>query len=220
MSYRSTLVLVAALALGACANPPLTPTLSGDPSPNPVASTDAGLNASLGATGTVTYTQVPGVKLPPWPAPTNVADLVKAAHLDQLSSEGSFEHIHQHLDVFYNGKPVTVPAYIGIDPLGNFISPLHTHTDDGVLHIESPTNAVITLGQFFIEWDVPLTGATAYVAGQKVPDPAAVVLTNHQEIAVVFGTPPATIPSTWSGTWPDGTSLAMPSVGPNATPTP
>ncbi|HEY9722064.1 MAG TPA: hypothetical protein V6D47_08620 [Oscillatoriaceae cyanobacterium] len=207
------LLALAALMLGACSvAPPPEEGMSPAPTSSTASSGDTGLSASVGATGTIQYTQVPGVAMPPWPAPTDVSARVKAAKLDELKSEGSFEHIHQHLDVYYNGQPVTVPAFVGIDPNGAFISPLHTHTPDGILHIESPTSAQITLGQFFTEWNVPLTGATAYVAGKQVADPASVVLVDHQEIAVVYGTPPAKIPSAYYGVWPDGTSLAMPPV--------
>ena len=34
---------------------------------------------------------------------------------------------------------------------------LHTHTSDGVIHIESPTQRIYTLGQFFDEWHQPLS---------------------------------------------------------------
>ena len=83
-------------------------------------------------------------------------------------------HVHAHLDVFFNGESVTVPAGIGIDTTNPAvisddqgvglkrecdkpcISPLHTHATDGVLHTETKTPQPNTLGQFFIEWDVRL----------------------------------------------------------------
>jgi hypothetical protein len=83
-------------------------------------------------------------------------------------------HVHAHLDVFFNGDPVTVPGGIGIDtrnpavvsdPQGvgltrecdkPCISPLHTHGTDGVLHTETKTPDPNNLGQFFTEWDVRL----------------------------------------------------------------
>ena len=81
-------------------------------------------------------------------------------------------HVHAHLDVFFNGEQVAVPAGIGIDTTNPAvqadsegvgllrdcakpcISPLHTHATDGVLHTETKTPAPNTLGQFFVEWDV------------------------------------------------------------------
>jgi len=53
---------------------------------------------------------------------------------------------------------------------------LHTHTPDGVIHIESPEPTPFTLGQFFDIWQQPLTAGqvglaqgtiTAYVNGQQ-----------------------------------------------------
>ncbi|HCC38650.1 MAG TPA: hypothetical protein DEQ49_01720, partial [Arthrobacter bacterium] len=38
---------------------------------------------------------------------------IKAAGLDILNAEGTADHYHAHLDVFVDGKPVTVPAEIG-----------------------------------------------------------------------------------------------------------
>jgi hypothetical protein len=103
-----------------------------------------------------------------------------------------------------------LPGYGGINPPCNTpcISPLHTHEADGVLHTESATRKNNELGQLFIEWNVPLsttcvgtycspaTTITWYVDGKKFTgDPTTVSLSNYLEIAVVIGTPPATIPS-------------------------
>lgn len=89
------------------------------------------------------------------------------------------------------------------------ISPLHTHDDTGILHTESPSPVPNRLGQFFIEWGVRLTPACVgsycrpatnikiYVDGRPVAgDPRRIMLTDHEEIAIVIGTPPKTIPST------------------------
>jgi hypothetical protein len=88
------------------------------------------------------------------------------------------------------------------------ISPLHTHDISGVLHTESPTQTDNTLGQLFIEWNVRLTSTcfandcapaepvSIYVAGEKYAgDPTTIPLKDHEEIAVVVGTPPARIPN-------------------------
>jgi hypothetical protein len=140
-------------------------------------------------------------------------------------------HVHAHLDVFVNGKPITVPAGIGIkidDPavrrfneadgsvayggidLCNVpcISPLHTHDASGIIHTESSDARRNTLGEFFIEWGVPLsescvgescspTKIAVYVNGDlHAGDPRAIELTDHEEIAIVIGTPPPQIPKT------------------------
>ena len=66
-------------------------------------------------------------------------------------------HIHQHLDIYVNGKKVTVPALVGIDTAGQFLTQLHTHDTTGILHVESPTKRSFRLGEFFGEWGVRLT---------------------------------------------------------------
>ena len=122
---------------------------------------------------------------------------IRAAGLQAGHAEGTALHIHQHLDVFYNGRPVVVPAGIGLGP--GFYSEVHTHTTSGEIHVESPVVRTFTLGQFFTEWGVPLKGARVYVDGRKALDPEAVVLRDQEEIAVVFGKPPAIIPHVYPG---------------------
>ena len=39
---------------------------------------------------------------------------------------------------------------------GQCIYWLHTHAPDGVIHVESPTERIYTLGDFFDEWHQPL----------------------------------------------------------------
>ena len=118
-----------------------------------------------------------------------------------LGSEGSVEHIHAHLDVIVAGKPVPVPADVGIAPTGQ-LSPLHTHDTTGVVHIESPVKVPFSLGQFFSEWQVSVAadhiGALkvggdnqlhVYVNGKLVSgNPAAIKMNAHDEIAIVYGT--------------------------------
>jgi hypothetical protein len=139
---------------------------------------------------------------PPWTAPKDPSAAIQAAGLPLLTEEGTVEHIHAHLDVIANGRPVSVPADLGIDVTAGRISPLHTHDTTGVIHVESPVKRDFTLGQFFTEWRVSLAanhigGLTvgdgkvfrAYVNGKPVQgDPASLVLHAHDEIALVYGT--------------------------------
>jgi hypothetical protein len=150
---------------------------------------------------------------PPWPAPSDATAAAGKAGLPMLSSEGMAEHIHIHLDVLVDGKPVPVPANIGIDTARRAISPLHTHDDSGVIHVESPVKRDFSLGEFFSEWDVSLSadnigglraadGKTvrAYVNGQpRTGNPAAIIFAQHDEIALVFGPPDSgeKIPATY-----------------------
>ncbi|MBU6429399.1 MAG: hypothetical protein KGR26_10340, partial [Cyanobacteria bacterium REEB65] len=136
---------------------------------------------------------------PPWPRPAGMAQRVAAAGLHEGSMEGMKLHIHQHLDVYYNGQHVTVPALIGIGDNGSFFAELHTHTTSGTLHVESQVIKDFRLGQFFIEWGVPLKGATVYDNGVRVPHPEQLILRDKQEIAILYGRPPAKIPSVYPG---------------------
>lgn len=153
-----------------------------------------------------------------WPAPSDASAQAKAAGLPMLGQEGQVLHIHSHLDVFVDGKAVTVPAEIGIDVPKQQISPLHTHDTTGVVHIESPVKADFTLGQFMTEWNVPISNDVlgslktgggkelhVYVNGkEQTGDPAAIKLGAHEEIAVVYGSPAdkVQVPSTYA--WPEG----------------
>jgi hypothetical protein len=154
---------------------------------------------------------VGGDAAPPWPAPKDAAAAVRAAGLPMLGSEGNVKHIHAHLDVQVDGQAVSVPADIGIDRASGTISPLHTHDATGVIHIESPVKRQFSLGEFFSEWDVSLStdniGALRAADGknlrvfvngtQKTGNPATITFGPHDEIAVIYGTPPPgeTIPS-------------------------
>jgi hypothetical protein len=101
-------------------------------------------------------------------------------------------------------------GYGGISPpcAQPCISPLHTHFTDGVLHTEAKQNQANTLGEFFTEWNVrlgsrcvgrfcrPAVSITIYVDGGATSgDPRAIQLADRREIAIVIGTPPASIPS-------------------------
>jgi len=108
-------------------------------------------------------------------------------------------HVHAHLDMFIDGKPQQVPARIGIMSTPSCLYWLHTHSTDGIIHVESPTTKTFTLGQFLDVWDQTRHDSTvfdslaskpvnAYVNGTKVSgDYRDVQLQSRQEIAVVIG---------------------------------
>ncbi len=50
-------------------------------------------------------------------------------------------HIHVHLSIYVNGKNITIPKGIGIASNGSCFYWLHTHTSDGIIHIEAPQKA-------------------------------------------------------------------------------
>jgi hypothetical protein len=171
--------------------------------PAPAAPADLATVSGVGA-------QLP----PPWPAPADVPGRVKAASLP-LGGMGTAEHYHVHLDVLVNGKAITVPANVGVDQSSGQMSYLHTHTPDGIVHIEAGrAGEPFTLGQLFTEWNVRLTatqlgalktGADStlalYVNGKKVPgDPARLRLRPHQQIALLYGpsSQKVTVPSSYN----------------------
>ena len=69
------------------------------------------------------------------------------------AQEGQRIHIHQHLVVLDHGKPVAIPASIGIPAGKRCIYWVHTHTPDGIIHIEAPLDRSFTLGDFFMIGD-------------------------------------------------------------------
>ncbi|MFF1635135.1 hypothetical protein [Leifsonia sp. NPDC058248] len=155
---------------------------------------------------------------PPWKAPTDPSARAKAAGLQMLSSEGTVEHIHSHLTVTVDGKKVAVPALLGIDESAGSISPLHTHDESGIVHVESPVKASFTLGQVFTEWNVALaTGRigsystadgraiTVFVDGKPYTgDPAAITLADHEDIDIVVTQSGVTASAPAAFTWPAG----------------
>ena len=125
----------------------------------------------------------PGAKLL-YPAPQDVAAQIAAAGLYQMKASSENYHLHMHLEVYKGAQQVIVPGGIGVAPDNSFVSPLHTHTPSGVIHVEAPDPRAITLGQFFTLWGVPLEGAEVIVDDERVADPAAVVFRDYQLITV------------------------------------
>jgi hypothetical protein len=133
-------------------------------------------------------------------------------------------HIHARLVVFDKGAMRSLPGGIGIPgsttrqtaqgPVaagGQCIYWLHTHTSDGVIHIESPTRRVYTLGDFFDEWRQPLSAdqvasvhgkVTAFVNGKPWRrSPRAIPVIPHEDIQFNVGEPaPPLVTINWSQT--------------------
>lgn len=118
-----------------------------------------------------------------------------------LSTEGVLFHIHQHLAIYDHGKSVEVPAGVGIIP-GTCLYWLHTHTPDGIIHVESSRYRDFTLGEFFDVWGEPLTRTSAatarvpqgrlrvYVGGHPYDgDPRTLLLAFHADIVIEAGPP-------------------------------
>jgi hypothetical protein len=139
------------------------------------------------------------------------------------SKEQLAYHIHAHLTVFDNGQARSIPGGIGIPgsqvvqttegPVasgGQCIYWLHTHAPDGVIHVESPTQRIYTLGDFFDEWHQPLSAnqvgdvkgkVSAVVDGKPwTKSIRAIPLDPHQVIQLNVGSPVPFETVNWSGT--------------------
>jgi hypothetical protein len=132
------------------------------------------------------------------------------------TSERVVFHIHAHLAVYADSQPQVVPYGIGIgqpwqiqpSAEGPFVAGgscfhwLHTHTQDGIIHVESPQQRTFTLGEFFAIWGEPLTSnqvgpnegpVIAYVNGERFSgEPGEIPLTAHAliQLDVADTTPP------------------------------
>jgi hypothetical protein len=119
-------------------------------------------------------------------------------------------HVHSHLAVYVDGALRGIPLGIGI-PDAQIVDTtsgpfavgttclywLHTHTADGIIHIEAPAQRSFTLGNFFDIWRQPLSATqvgpaqgkvVAYVNGQPFSgNPASIELGAHTLIQLDVG---------------------------------
>jgi hypothetical protein len=137
----------------------------------------------------------------PWPPEyTHLAQRLGAYNFPQQTDIGY--HVHAELKVYINGKQTTVPANLGIDPQGRFISPIHTHDTSGVVHMESTSYYPFTLGEFINIWGVDFTdqqlgGYKAgngkvlqlWVNGKQVADPVNYKMKAHDIMILGYGKP-------------------------------
>ena len=104
-------------------------------------------------------------------------------------------HIHPRLYLNVDGKPYFVPQNVGIEPdlwkyhtLDQYgmkgMAPLHTHTADGMLHVESTIIRNYTLGEFLDIWGLDLKGKTISVSvdGEPISDYRNHILKDEESI--------------------------------------
>ena len=212
MAIIAVLVVVAAAAIAAALYFALRKSGS-----SASTTTKSGFEMHVDPAQDATYNHLPGVRKTkaPWaPEFAQLDNRLAPLGLKALSSEALVYHIHQHLDMYLNGKPIVVPECIGI--LGCYkhfvyLTELHTHNTDGVIHNESETKRNYTLGQFFSEWGVLLNkqcvgadcqGYKWYVNGKRMTgNPQDIVLKAHLVIVIAIGKQPKHIRSTyaWNG---------------------
>jgi hypothetical protein len=117
-------------------------------------------------------------------------------------------HIHIHLTIYINGQRVTIPKNIGIASDGSCFYWMHTHTSDGIIHIEAPQKqSNLALDDFLTIWHdgfanlnfppelTQSTGWKIYVNGQPFsnivtsPLNTEVPLASHDIVTLEYGTP-------------------------------
>lgn len=137
----------------------------------------------------------------PWkPEYSFLAQRLAAYNFPQQTDIGY--HVHAQLSIYVNGKQTQVPANIGIDPQGRFISPIHTHDTSGVVHMESTKFYPFTLGEFINVWGVFFTnnqlGAykagngnvlQLWVDGKQIQDPVHYQMKAHDVMVLGYGKP-------------------------------
>ena len=157
---------------------------------------------------------LPGILQSPPPWSNNTEQLpARLAQLNLPPLNDTVPQLHHHVElyIYVEAEPVVVPANIGLSERA--ASPLHTHDETGLLHVESADpNFHPVLGQFMDVWGTYFTRTClgdecdqgnrqlrVYVDGQQYTgDPTLVPLTDLSTIAVTFGTPsqlPDPIPS-------------------------
>ncbi|WP_144759227.1 hypothetical protein [Curtobacterium sp. 9128] len=132
---------------------------------------------------------------PTWSRPTDLATRAAAAGLHDVWGQPLAEHIHTHVTITDGDTPVVIPADIGHSDTRRFAAELHTHDTSGIVHVESPERRDFTLGQFFDEWDVPLSAwgvgglhgdLTVWVDGHRYyGNPRSIVLRDLGEVDLV-----------------------------------
>ncbi len=142
-----------------------------------------------------------------------VANGQNVAGISCDAQEGQRLHIHQHLVILDHGKSVPIPQDVGQVPAKRCLYWLHTHTPDGIVHIEAPLDRKFTLGDFFAIWGQPLnrTHAATAVATKAAPmtvwlngkkysgDPRKIAMIAHADIVIQVG-PPYAKPAAFT-TW-------------------
>ena len=129
------------------------------------------------------------------------------AQTDITSMNPMAMHIHPQLSLLVGGNSLIVPAQIGIDPslwkdhtldeLGmqsmpemnmSAMSPIHTHDNSGIIHVESMVNRNYTLGEFLNIWGLNIGDKTVEltVNGKPITDFRNHILLDGEEIRLAI----------------------------------
>lgn len=179
---------------------------------NPSARSATPPNATQAAASTAVAAQTAIAEASQWPAAWAASAPAPTSGgtvdgIPCISRELFGEHIHQHLVFVVDGQVQEPPQYIGINPQQQCIYWLHSHTPDGLIHIEAPAGKTFVLGNYMDMWhastwvdrslleQVVALGAPSlvYLNGQPYHgDPWQIALHNHTRITIEYGQPVAT----------------------------
>ena len=178
-----------------------------------------GVWISGGSTPTATLS-AEGVPIQQVPDLASADTTMSGAPVDGITCQNSFRqtikyHIHTHVTIFVNGHQERIPAGAGIqaprfdehlanglfvdNSFNGCLYVLHVHTNDGIIHVESPHKRAFTLGQFFDIWQQPLSSeqvgpakgaVVAFENGKRfVGSPRDIPLEPGADIQLDVGTP-------------------------------
>jgi hypothetical protein len=166
--------------------------------------------ANASATPAVRPAPTPKTGAAPWPAPPDALRHTRMAGLTPERHEFLQYHVHALLLIYLNGRPVRVPAGIGINihDAGVHSSKLQDGTlgYGGIDECAQPCISPLHTHDDFTEWGValskrciggyctPKSPLAFYVDGKPyTDDPRAITLTDRKVILIVIGTPPKKI---------------------------
>jgi hypothetical protein len=227
MKLRAPAALLLAALIAGCGSSKKTSSTSTSSGSTATSSSSAAASTPASLAGAAAGTIGPeGIPLEGGPllasplttTPGQPVDGIKCSPTEQV-----VYHIHTHLQVYVDGQPRALPPTIGMvkpgyqqTSHGYFFGALgcyywlHVHAQDGIIHIESPSVRVYTLGNFFDEWRQPLSSdqvgpakgkQTIFVNGKRwTASPRDIPLRSHEVIQIDVGTPVVAFKNiSWAG---------------------
>lgn len=185
-----------------------------------VVAAGVGIGLGVGLSGGSPQLGPEGVPLQNVPDLASADSTVKGTPLGGircLPSMNPSYHVHTHLAIYVNGVQKRIPAGAGIVNgqtkvlvggifIENFDSSsstclywLHVHADDGIIHVEAPSERGFTLGQFFDVWGQSLSAdqvgpargsVVAFVDGRRIDgNQRDIALLDHRDVQLDVGSP-------------------------------
>jgi len=101
-------------------------------------------------------------------------------------------HLHSHLTILADGNKINVPNGIGVE--SGCTREIHTHDEEGIIHVESDTDKGYTFTDFLNVWGIQLEQpgyiARLTVNGEFNNNDTNFRLEDGQEILMEYITPP------------------------------